>query len=146
MLLFLIGSLSRSLSFAFFFIAFCASVFHANNQLRGIIYAKMSANSICTMFHIPSEALTNYRIVSQHRGRVASIHIFESLLSLLCSTASICVEAHKLANSVYKHTDTLYTCVVLTFFVCTSVLYSVHVSVQHLASQVILRRSSIEYQ
>lgn len=55
-----------------------------NNQPHGIIYAKMSANSICTMFHIPSEALTNYRIVSLRRVRVASLHIFASLLRVCC--------------------------------------------------------------
>lgn len=33
------------------------------DQVNGIIYAKISANdSICATFHIPSEALTNYRM------------------------------------------------------------------------------------
>lgn len=44
---------------------FSASIFHANNQPCRIIYAKMSANWICTTLYIPCEALTNYRIASR---------------------------------------------------------------------------------
>lgn len=33
-----------------------------SDQLNGIIYVETSANSMCATFHIPSEALTNYRM------------------------------------------------------------------------------------
>lgn len=48
------------------------------DQVNGIIYAKMSTNdSKCATFHIPSEALTNYRM--------SFVFFSLSLSPLLCS-------------------------------------------------------------
>lgn len=122
------------------------SIFHyANQQLRRIIYAKMSANSICTMLYIPCEALTNYRSVAQYSIVLVSRRSTFTYHFAVCwcnSSSSMCERTHAvLANSAV--TDSMYivhcTSMSQHSFACTF-------SSRTFASQVILRLSSIEYQ
>lgn len=143
-----IVSLALALFCVFTLAGFFTSIFHANNQLCRIIYAKMSANSICTMLDIPCEALTNYRIVAQYSivlvsPRSTSTHHSSVLRCVVHHTNSfpICEQSHtQLANSAVLY---VHRCLNIIL----RVPYPVYTfSSWAFASQVILRRSSIEYQ
>lgn len=95
--------------FAVVFLCLCSG-----DQLNGIIYVKMSANSMCATFHIPSEALTNYRMS----------HVYVSFFA--CGVPR---QQHEKTNHLHR-------------FACSSLWYRLWYSLTH-KSRLIYEKSAL---